>query len=315
MLGILVSGLLFFALYSRLDLAAVGATIRAADPWWLFVSTGAIVPITLVIAFRFYLASPPNGLTSYSESVRLTLVATAFNLILPSKAGDLVKSYFVAKHGNVPTGVALSIIVYERLCDFLGLIAWCLIGWVISPAISANIPRLGWVFLAVLGGACLVLVASERSAGWLLAIVHRLLPSRRLQRLRDLAAGWPALHRAIRGRRRWVVLISVGLWLGHLLQMWMFTLAFSAVVPLSAGLRIFALAVLAGQLPLTFAGFGARDVALVVLLSGHMTPEAAAAVGLLSATRGIIPALFAVPIMRPYLAIVASESARWRQKF
>jgi uncharacterized membrane protein YbhN (UPF0104 family) len=134
--------------------------------------------------------------------------------------------------------------------------------------------------------------------------------------VRDVAAGWPALHAALRGRRRWVALISIGLWLAHLTQMWMFTLAVSSGVPWTTGLGLFALAVLAGQLPLTFAGLGARDVALVVLLSGpgHVSAEAAAAIGLLSATRSILPALAAVPILKPYLAVVASEAARWRQR-
>jgi uncharacterized protein (TIRG00374 family) len=315
-LGVIVSAALFAALYSRLDLRAIGAVFRSADPWWLFASTSAIVPITLILAWRFYLAAPPGSLPGYAEAVRLTLVATAFNLFLPSKAGDVTKSYFVAKRGVVPKSVALSIVVYERLCDVVGLVAWCLVGWLLSPAARANIPTAGRLFLVLVGAMCLVLISSERSAGWLLTALHRVMPSRRLQRVRDLAAGWPALHAALRGRRRWIALVSIGLWLGHLTQMWMFTLAVSPGIPMSTGLGLFALSVLAGQLPLTFAGFGARDMALVVLLSGrgHMAPEAAAAIGLLSATRGILPALAALPILRPYLAIVAGEAARWRQR-
>jgi uncharacterized membrane protein YbhN (UPF0104 family) len=139
-------------------------------------------------------------------------------------------------------------------------------------------------------------------------------PSRRFGKVRELAWGWPALHGEIRGRRRWIALMSIGLWFGHLTQMWMFTLAVSATLPFAAGFSLFALSVLAGQIPLTFAGFGARDVAVVVLLSSYMPAEAAAAIALLSATRGILPALAAVPIMRPYLAVFAGEAARWQQR-
>jgi uncharacterized membrane protein YbhN (UPF0104 family) len=108
--------------------------------------------------------------------------------------------------------------------------------------------------------------------------------------------------------------LSVGLWLAHLTQMWMFTWAVSASVPFVVGLGVFSLASVAGQLPLTFAGFGARDVALVVLLSAYTSREAAAAIGLLAATRGFLPALAAVPIMRPYLAVLAQEAVRWRRR-
>jgi hypothetical protein len=126
--------------------------------------------------------------------------------------------------------------------------------------------------------------------------------------------GWPDLHRVLRGRRRWIVLMSVLLWLGHLTQMYLFALAVSAPVAFATGLGIFALALVAGQLPFTFAGVGARDVALVVLLSGDVPAAAAAAVGLLSVTRGALPALAAVPIIRPYVAAVAGEAARWRKQ-
>ncbi len=314
LIGIAISCALIAGLYSQVDIRMVWSAIQSANPWWLAISIGAIVPITLIVALRFYWAAPSSSLPGYGEAIRLVLVATAFNIFLPSKSGDLIKSYSVARRGKAPTGVALSIVVYERLCDLIGLVTWCMVGWIITPSGFSVVPMSGWVFAAAVLALCLVLVSSERSAVWLVATAHWLLPSRRLKRLHDLAAGWPALHRELRGRRRWIVLLSIFLWFCHMIQMWLFTLAISQVVPFATGLGIFALALLAGQLPLTFAGLGARDVTLVVLLSGYMTPDAAAAIGLLSATRGILPALAAAPIARPYLAMVLGEAARWRKK-
>lgn len=314
LVGIIVSAVLFAALYSRLDRGTVLAVLTSANPWLLAAVVATTVPISAMVALRFYWVAPPRSLPSYAEAVRLTLVAKAFNLFLPSKSGDLIKSYVLARRGEVPAGVALSIVVYERLCDMLGLISWCLVGWFVSPPLVGVIPSGSWLFLVAVAGLCLVLVSSQRSAARVLAFVHWLLPSRRLQRLRDLAAGWPELHAAIRGRRKWIALLSIVLWLANMTQLWMLTLVVSARMPFAASLGVFALAVVAGQLPLTFAGFGARDVALVVLSSDYMPAESAAAIGLLSATLGIIPALAAAPVIRPYLAIVAAQSARWRQQ-
>jgi uncharacterized protein (TIRG00374 family) len=311
-IGLVVSVLLLVGLYSRVDLGAVWAALRGGNLTWAMLSVGAIIPITLLLALRFYWVAPQGGLPSYLEALRLTLVTIAFNMFLPSKSGDLVKSYFVAKRSEVRTGTALSIIVYERLCDLFGLIACCLVGWVIRPPYEEGIPSAGWVLIAGVGGLCLVLLASERSAGWLYQAVHYVLPSQRLPRLNKIAAGWPELHAALRGRRARVLILSIALWVGHMAQMWLFTFAVSASLPFTTSLSLFALALLAGQLPLTFAGFGARDIALVVLLSGHMPAASAAAVGLLSATRGFIPSLAAVPIARPYLAVLAQEAGRLR---
>jgi len=301
-------------LYSRLDVRAVVTAFTAARTGMLTLAIATTIPINLLIAWRFYLTAPPGSLPGYFEALRLTLVAKALNMFLPSKSGDLVKSYFVAKRGNVPAGVALSLIAYERLCDLVGLLTWCLAGFFVSPPPQDIIGSSVWMFLAGVTAVCLVLVTSQRSASWLLSAVHRLLPSRRLQKLRDLAAGWPSLHIAIGGRRRWILLISIAVWLVNMLQWWVLTLVVSAPIPFAAGLGIFALAVAAGQLPLTFAGFGARDVAIVVLSSHYMRAEAAAAVALLSASLGFIPALAAVPFIRPYVAVAAGDAARWRHR-
>jgi uncharacterized protein (TIRG00374 family) len=312
--GLIVSALLLVALYNRVDLGAVWAVLRDGNVTWVILSIGAIIPITLILALRFQWVAPKGGLPSYLEAVRLTLVSIAFNMFLPAKSGDLVKSYFVAKRSDVRTGTALSIIVYERLCDLFGLIVCCLAGWVISPPFEGGIPTTAWILILGIGVLCLVLLASERSAGWLYQIAHYLLPKQRLTRLHKVAAGWPDLHTALRGRRARVLILSIALWVAHMTQMWLFTFAVSASLPFSTSLSLFALSLLAGQLPLTFAGFGARDVALVVLLSGHIPVAAAAAVGLLSATRGFVPSLAALPMVRPYLSVLAGDAARWRPK-
>jgi hypothetical protein len=71
---------------------------------------------------------------------------------------------------------------------------------------------------------------------------------------------------------------------------------------------------MAGQLPLTFAGLGSRDLALVALLSRYTTPEAAAAMGLLTATRGFLPPLAGLFVLRPYLTALVAAGRDWRRR-
>jgi uncharacterized membrane protein YbhN (UPF0104 family) len=109
------------------------------------------------------------------------------------------------------------------------------------------------------------------------------------------------------------VLVSGGLWLMHLVQLWLFTVTLSTHVPFAVCASLSALALMAGQVPFTVAGLGARDVALVVLLNGYMTSEEAAAMGLLVSTRNILPLLAGLPFVRVYLAKVVREAQRWRR--
>jgi hypothetical protein len=207
--------------------------------------------------------------------------------------------------------VAVAIIVYERLCDIFSIIFWCLVGWLVSETVVSRVPSAVWPVLAAIGLACGILLSSERAADLWRAVMTRG-QSGRLRRLRQLAEGWPDLLHHLRGRRRAVVLFSLFLWLVHLTQIWMFTLALSVRMPFMVCASLSAIVLIAGQMPFTIAGLGARDVALVVLLAGYMAPEAAAAMGILIATRGLLPPLAAIPIMRPYLAAATAEARAWR---
>ena len=108
LVSLAVSVVLLLSLYSSLDVRLVGETLRRTDKFWLLISVGMIVPITILRAVRFRLVAPPAALSGIGEALRLTLVSTALNVFVPAKAGDLVKSYFVAKRGGTSPGVAPS---------------------------------------------------------------------------------------------------------------------------------------------------------------------------------------------------------------
>lgn len=302
LIGLAASGALLVLLYRSMDVRLIGRTLAAADPFWLVVSIAVILPITLLRAARFLWVAPAGAVPGVGEALRVILIASALNLFAPAKAGDLVKSHFVATRGSASTGVSLALVIYERLCDLFGLIFWCVLGWVMARPTAAFLRAPFWSLLAVLGAGCAVLILSERAA----AVMRPLATSARLpgrvRALLALAEGWPDLLRLLGRRRPWIVLVSLGLWLAHLFQIWLFTVALSAPVPFFACCSLAAVALMAGQVPFTLAGIGPRDVALVVLLAPYMRPEAAAALGILIATRGLVPALMGLPFTWPYLS-------------
>ena len=222
-----VSGALLVVLYRSLDVRLVAETLLRADPWWLGISVGMIVPITCLRALRFYWVAPPGALPGRAEAFRLTLVASALNVFLPAKSGDLVKSYFVATRSNTTAGVALSIAVYERLCDLFGLIACCLVLWLIGQPQVDGIPRAFWFVLGSVGAACFLLIASERVASLVQTIAHAAVPHEKLPE--DPAAG-RRLASAVANAGRTPTLdrvVLAVLWLTHLTQIWLFTRALS----------------------------------------------------------------------------------------
>ncbi len=311
--GLAASAILLALVYRNLDVRLVAATIARANAVWLVASVAMILPITFLRAVRFFWVAPAGALPGITEALRLTLVSSALNVFVPAKAGDLVKSYFIAKRSRTSAGVAVAIVVYERLCDLFGLITWCLLGWLVGRPSTASLPAAFWAALAAIGLVCVVLTLSDRAAGMVRAIISRVAPARLPRRARDLAEGWPDLVRHLRGRRAWIVVYSLLLWLTHLLQLWLFTRTLGADVPFTVSAALSAVALMAGQLPFTFAGLGARDLALVVLMRPYMPAEAAAAMGLLTATRNLLPPLMGAPMMGPYLSSAVEDARRWRR--
>jgi glycosyltransferase 2 family protein len=318
LLSLLVSGALIYLLYRTLNLRQVGVALLTADRLWLVISIGMILPITALRAIRFFWVAPAGALPGIGEAFKLTLVSAALNVFVPAKAGDLIKSYFVAKRGHTTSGVAIAIIVYERLCDLFGLIFWCLLGWFVGRPEVTNLPAAFWLLLGGLGALCGILISSETAAGLWRALMAGMIPeggarARKRRKLRQLAVGWPDLLEVLRSRRQWIVPFSLLLWLAHLFQIWLFTVALSLHVPFTVCASLSAIALMAGQLPLTVAGLGTRDVALVVLLAAYVAPESAAALGVLISTRNFLPPLIGLPFMRPYLASVVEDARRWRR--
>jgi uncharacterized protein (TIRG00374 family) len=312
-LSVAVSAAFLLALYRSLDVRQIGDALLNSDPIWVVVSVGLILPITVLRALRFMWVAPRGTMPGLAEATRLTLAASALNVFVPLKAGDLLKSYFVSQRTGASVGTAVAVIVYERVSDLFALLFWSLLGWAIAGGAIPPSWTVVVVPLLVLEALFATSLVSLRAARAWKAVTARLLPGTGVWRkLRTFADGWPDLLAILQGRRRWLLLFSLVLWMAHLFQIWLFTVALSAPVPFAACLTLAATALVAGQLPLTLAGIGARDVALVVVMSRYMRPETAAALGVLMATRSVLPPLLGLPVMRPYLASVVDEARRWR---
>ena len=174
--SIAVSAALLFGLYRSLDVRLTGEALLKSDPLWLVISVGLIVPITVLRALRFLWVAPPGALPGLAEATRLTLAASALNVFVPLKAGDLIKSYFVARRAPTSAGAAVAVIVYERVSDLFALLFWCVLGWVVM---RGTLPR-GWsvaiVPLLALEAIFGTLLVSMRAARVWKTITARVLP-------------------------------------------------------------------------------------------------------------------------------------------
>lgn len=304
LVSLVVSLGILAALYWKIDFARAIPVFANASVAWLAASLLMVVPLTLLTSARLCQLMPRAHPLGFWEANRLILLASVLNLVLPSKMGDMAKSVFMADRGHLRGSLALALVVFEKACDMLSLLVWCGFGLLLYPQKDA----LFWTMTAAVGVGFLglaLLLGSTHFANACFGLGERFAPGKIQAKLATMRGSWAEMHGYFwqdKARLARIAANSLFIWFLHLVQIWMFTLALKTSVPFLASLALSPLAILAGLLPLTFAGVGTRDAALVYLYAPYMAAPAAAALGLLCTLRYVLPALLGLPFLGPAVA-------------
>lgn len=305
-LGLLVSLIILAIIWWQVDLDSIGEAVAQADPRWLAAGLAAVIPLTLGTALRFRMLSRTH--LPLGTATRLILSASTLNLILPSKMGDLAKSVVLTSRYGYDGKLALALVVMEKMLDMASLLFW----GVLAMLWLARDQPLFWLGALATGGLLLLLVILLSPLGlsaWLIGLAGRLLPGKAGKWVGGFGAEWQEAVRwfwSARGRMLAVVLVSLTIWAGHLAQFWLFAQAL-AFVPFLDNMAFATLAILAGLLPLTMAGVGTRDAAIVLLYAPYLTAGQGAVLGVLATLRYLMPAIAGLPFMGDYLDRAAKE--------
>ena len=123
-------------------------------------------------------------------------------------------------------------------------------------------------------------------------------------RMQRMSVAWEQMHRffwADKFRLAQVAGTSVLIWLMHLVQIWLLILGLRGDVRLLTSMGLTPMAMLAGLFPLTFAGIGTRDAALVFFYAPFLGEARAAALGVLCTLRHLVLAVAGLPFIGRYL--------------
>lgn len=304
LVSLAVSAVILGIIYWTIDLGALTAAFRRTDAALLGLAILMVAPITGLTAWRLCRLVPAEAGIGLAQATRLILGASVLNMVLPAKMGDLAKFAFMRRDDGLSGSLSFAIVVFEKTADLLALLVWCAFGLALYAGDAAlRVPLAVAVGLGVVCGT--VLLASRGAARLFFGTAARLAPAAVAAKIERLGGSWQTMH-GLFWQNPWnaagLLLFSVFLWFLHLLQIWLFTLALGAEVPLISALALAPLAILAGLLPLTFAGVGTRDAALIFLFRPFMDAGTGAALGLLCTLRYLLPALGGLPFFAGLLA-------------
>lgn len=302
-----ISLLLLAALLLSLDTQKVFAVLGSLRMDWFLAALFLFIPQTLVIVWRWQYLIRPLAKISSAEGTRQVLSASSLNLVLPSKLGDLAKGVFIYRHGHCSLKHGLGIVVFEKLLDFAALSVWLAAGWLLWRSMEP----LALAMLAIGTGFASTVLIIYFFPRPLLALLNMIpAPFRQTKiagKIISMAESGPAIVAITKTRgirRADIFALSLTIWALHLIQIWMFFLAAGADVTLVEIFARMPVAIYAGLLPLTIAGIGIRDWAIVAIFAPlGPAPETLAAVGLLVSLRYVIPAAAGLPFAGKYLVL------------
>ncbi|VEP16017.1 conserved membrane hypothetical protein [Hyella patelloides LEGE 07179] len=305
-ISIVISTALLFYLYSRIEINRLWEVFQNCDALWMTISLGMVIPLTLFTSWRLQQLMPKGTNLSFLEANRLILGSSVLNMVLPSKMGDIAKAYFMRERDNLSGSLSLVIVIFEKACDMLSLLLWCIFGLFFYSEKNTFF----WGITAIITGGFIVgvfLLGWGAFANFFFILCSKIVPQGIKNKLQQMQQSWSEMHNYFWSDRKQLAIItitSIFIWFLHLLQIWLFILALKAWTPFIVSLALSPLSILAGLLPFTFAGVGTRDAALIWFYQPYFNETVGAALGLLCTSRYFLPAIIGLPFLGQMMATV-----------
>jgi len=305
-LSLLVSILILAAIFTQINFAEFRQYLRELNvPLFVF-AVLFFIPLILLSAWRWQIMIAKWGRISLWESTKLIFACAALNILLPSRVGDLSKGYFAGRTGKLDMKRGMNVVFFEKYIDFASLGIVVLTGILFSSS-KGSATLLALCFSAgVL--AVFPLLYFVRIDRWFGASIFQ--KNKILSKLKDFFCDTQAYLDEIKGDFWYlatIVALSIFLWFLHLLQFYFIFQSLHSVVTLFQVFELVPLAILVGLIPITMAGVGTRDSAMIYFFSPYEKVPVIAGVALLSSLRYFIPGFVGLFFLNRY---IVKEPAR-----
>ena len=261
---ILAAGLVVLFLHN-VDLWRVAAEIIRARPEWLALALLATLANLPIRAMRWRFLLEPLGPTRFIAAFRATAVGFAASTVLPARAGEVIRPYFLARtdRGERMTATgAFATIILERLLDVVTVlvllasyvfvfgralstvnpIAFAAVKWSGATAAAGALFALGFLFF---------LAGNPERVEHTLARLEQVLPSALAGLIARIAGKFARGLGTIRRPSRLLIALlwSFPLWLSICVGVWSVAMAFGFAMPFTGSFLMLALLVLGVAVP------------------------------------------------------------------
>lgn len=257
----LAAALLVFFLYN-VDLRGVGRQIVHADLRWLAFSLFTMFVNLAIRSWRWQYLLEPLGRPAFWGAFRATAVGFAASAVLPARAGEVIRPYFLSRQEKMSATGAFATIILERVLDMVTVVALLALYVIVLAPSSIDSTSVAFETVKVAGltaavgaiGALIVLFVLAGHPARLaqsLARLESVLPSKLAGLLSKVAEKFAIGLGAIRkpGRLTVSLALSFPLWLSIGAGIWGAARAFHLDVPFTGTFLVIALLVVGVAVP------------------------------------------------------------------
>jgi len=179
--------LLVLALYG-VDVGRVRELMRGVRPLWLVAAGVIYLSAYFVRSLRWRLILRPVHRLAVSESFFMLMAGYFLNYVIPIRAGEVAKSFFLKKLKGVPIATSLPTVFLDKLMELVSIVLVVLMLPILSVSLSGALATLIYTVLAIFGlaiGLLVLAIRNERLAARILSGAFAWLPSRVSSRLSD----------------------------------------------------------------------------------------------------------------------------------
>jgi len=270
--------LLFVVILSRIDLREVGRQFRNTNIKLLLLSITAIFVLIVIKSARWkYIARIQGTEIPLGKSILAYTASLYLGIVTPGRIGDFAKSYYLYKSG-MSAGKALFSSLIDRLFDIIILLIIGYLSLFFFPDIIKNqILSTSLLFLLII--ALILIVISKRKI--IVKLIRRFVSGvkflkkgeRVSELIEDMLNEFSLLNLTSTVK---ITLLTLTATIFHYSYFVISAKALGINIPLGTLILCISAAIFVGLIPVSIAGVGTRDAALIVLFShiGHTREEA-----------------------------------------
>ena len=318
-----LAALLLWLFFRNLDLGELARTLSAAHPGWLALALAITFFNFPFRSWRWTRLLHHVQHIPQREAFSATCIGFAASVLLPARAGEIVRPAVLSRRTGLPFAPALASIAVERLIDLVAVVLLFVVyavgGWAPADLSAEAHGRLELLRRSafLLGAATLVvfaglglLAARPHLADRVLGPLERRLPTRIAARVVALLRSFLGGLASIRTGSDVAVMSSSTLvmWLLNVLQFYSVARAFEVVLPFPAFFFVLTWGVLGLAIP-TPGGVGGYHTAVAYALTGFYGIAAAPA----AATALVTHAIAFVPVTLAGVAFLAASGLTLRR--